>query len=140
MRSACPTSLRGALRATRSSFCWRNPTSQKSPIPAAGSGGIEDLTAKLCAAAWAQFQEIERAGGTAAALEQGLIQKQVAEVRAARVQALKDGTDALTGTTIFPNPDETPVKVLDVARVELPETQKTLSFEALMPNPAGGSV
>ena len=28
--------------------------------PAAGSGAIEDLTAKLCAAAWAQFQEIEQ--------------------------------------------------------------------------------
>jgi methylmalonyl-CoA mutase len=101
--------------------------------PAAGSGGIEDLTAKLCAAAWAQVQQIERAGGTAAALEQGLLQKQVAEVRAARVQALKDGTDALTGTTIFPNPDETPVKVLDVAPITLPETQKTLSFPVLMP-------
>ena len=39
--------------------------------PAAGSGGIEDLTEKLCRAAWALFQEIEarrrragRAGST----------------------------------------------------------------------------
>jgi methylmalonyl-CoA mutase len=100
---------------------------------AAGSGGIENLTAKLCDAAWSQFQDIERAGGTAAALEQGVIQKQVAAVRAARDQALKDGTDALTGTTIFPNPDEVPAKVLDVPRTALPETQKTLSFEALKP-------
>ena len=37
--------------------------------PAAGSGGIEDLTDKLCRAAWALFQEIEAAGGAAAALE-----------------------------------------------------------------------
>ena len=27
--------------------------------PAAGSGGIEDLTEKLCGAAWTLFQEIE---------------------------------------------------------------------------------
>src|SRR5690606_25228145 len=74
--------------------------------PAAGSGGIEDLTEKLCAAAWSQFQELERAGGLAAALQQGNFQKQVAEIRAAREQALKDGKDALTGTTIFPNPAE----------------------------------
>src|SRR5476651_1029384 len=52
--------------------------------PAAGSGAIEDLTAKLCAAAWTQFQEIEKAGGAWAALEQGLVQKNVAAVRTER--------------------------------------------------------
>jgi len=101
--------------------------------PAAGSGGIEDLTAKLCASAWSQFQELERAGGLAAALEQGQFQRQVAAVRAAREQALKDGKDALTGTTIFPNPAETPAKVLDAARVKLPEMSKTIVFEPLTP-------
>lgn len=101
--------------------------------PAAGSGCIEDLTAKLCAAAWTQFQDLERAGGLPAALEQGAFQQQVGAVRAARVQALRDGTDALTGTTIFPNGNEAPVKVLDVPRVELPETEKEFVFEALKP-------
>jgi methylmalonyl-CoA mutase len=101
--------------------------------PAAGSGGIEDLTAKLCAAGWGQFQDIERAGGVPAALERGEFQQQVASVRAARVQALKDGTDALTGTTIFPNPDEAPAKVLDAVRLKLPEMPKTVAFEALTP-------
>ena len=43
--------------------------------PAAGSGGIEDLTEKLCHAAWTLFQEIERRGGAWAALELGLIQR-----------------------------------------------------------------
>ncbi len=46
--------------------------------PAAGSGGIEDLTDKLCRAAWTLFQEIEAAGGAPAALEAGLIQEKVA--------------------------------------------------------------
>ncbi len=40
--------------------------------PAAGSGAIEALTQQLCAAAWSEFQEIERAGGAWAALESGL--------------------------------------------------------------------
>ena len=101
--------------------------------PAAGSGGIEDLTAKLCVAAWSLFQEIERAGGTAAALEHGLIQKKVAETRAARERALKGGTDALTGTTVFPNPDEVPAAVQPVKPVALPATSKgETSFEALV--------
>ena len=87
----------------------------------------------LCASAWPLFQDIERAGGTAAALERGLIQKQVATTRAEREKALKAGTDALTGTTIFLNPDEAPATVLDVAHTALPETMKTLSFEPLAP-------
>jgi methylmalonyl-CoA mutase len=100
--------------------------------PAAGSGGIEDLTAKLCASAWSLFQEIERAGGAATALEQGFIQKRVAATRAEREKALKVGTDALTGTTIFLNPDQAPATVLDVRPVPLPDMGKhAVSFEAL---------
>jgi len=38
--------------------------------PAAGSGGIEALTRELCDAAWSLFQEVEKAGGVFAALEQ----------------------------------------------------------------------
>ena len=45
--------------------------------PAAGSGGIEDLTEKLCRAAWALFQEIEQRRRRAAPrCEHGLIQEQ----------------------------------------------------------------
>jgi methylmalonyl-CoA mutase len=83
--------------------------------PAAGAGGIEDLTAKLCAATWSLFQEIEAAGGVSAALEQSLIQKKVATVRAAREQAVARRKDALTGTSEFPDIFEAPVSVLDVA-------------------------
>ena len=101
--------------------------------PAAGSGGIEALTSKLCETAWSLFQEIERAGGAAAALEKNLIQKKVAAVRAARTEALKDGRDALTGTTIFPNPDEAPASVLPVAPVPADAMQRTVAFDPLAP-------
>jgi len=80
--------------------------------PAAGSGGIEDITEQLCVAAWSQFQEIEQAGGPWAALEQGLIQRNVATVRADRMKAVADGREPLIGTTVFPNADEVPVEVL----------------------------
>ena len=83
--------------------------------PAAGSGGIEDLTQQLCAAAWALFQEIEKAGGAAAALEQGLIQSKVAATRAEREKNIARRKDALTGTSEFPDIHEAAVHVLDVA-------------------------
>jgi methylmalonyl-CoA mutase len=85
--------------------------------PAAGSGGVEDLTAKLCAAAWALFQEIEKAGGAWTALEHGLIQQKVAAARAAREAAIAERKDMLTGTSEFPNIHEAPVPVLDLAPI-----------------------
>ena len=85
--------------------------------PAAGSGGIEDLTEKLCRAAWALFQEIEAAGGAPTALERGLIQDKVAKVRAEHEAATAHRKDVLTGTSDFPNLSEAPVQVLDARPV-----------------------
>ena len=81
--------------------------------PTAGAGGIEDLTDKLCHAAWTLFQEIEAAGGAAAALEKHLIQDKVAAVRAAREAAVAARKDSLTGTSDYPNLAELPIQVLD---------------------------
>jgi methylmalonyl-CoA mutase len=83
--------------------------------PAAGSGALEALTEQLCLAAWTQFQEIERAGGAWPALERGLLQSNVAAVRAARQQALARGKETLTGSNAYPDIAETPAAVLDVA-------------------------
>jgi methylmalonyl-CoA mutase len=83
--------------------------------PAAGSGAFEALTEQLCFAAWTQFQEIEHAGGAWAALESGLLQRNVAAVRAARQQAVARGKEILTGTNAYPDIAETPPAVLEVA-------------------------
>jgi methylmalonyl-CoA mutase len=90
--------------------------------PAAGSGGIEALTSELCEAAWKLFQEIEAAGGLAAALQSGLVQKKVAETRAARAKNISLRKDALTGVSEFPNVSEPKEAVLDEkpAAAELP--------------------
>jgi methylmalonyl-CoA mutase len=79
--------------------------------PAAGSGAVEDLTDQLCRTAWALFQEIEAAGGIAAALETGLIRGKVAAVRAERDASVARRKDALTGVSIFPNLTEADAQV-----------------------------
>ena len=84
--------------------------------PTAGSGAIEDLTQQLCAAAWSLFQEIEKAGGAAAALEKGLIQEKVAATRAEREKNVGRRKDALTGTSEFPDIHEMAVHVENVAK------------------------
>jgi methylmalonyl-CoA mutase len=83
--------------------------------PAAGSGAFEALTEQLCLAAWTQFQEIDAAGGVWPSLQSGLLQRNVAAVRAARQLALASGKEILTGTSAFPDIAETAPAVLDVA-------------------------
>ena len=85
--------------------------------PAAGSGGIETLTRELCEAAWSLFQEIEKAGGVFAALEQNLIQRKVAATRAVREANIAKRKEVLTGASEFPNLHEADVAVLDAKPV-----------------------
>jgi methylmalonyl-CoA mutase len=88
--------------------------------PAAGSGAIEDLTAKLCAAAWSLLQSYDKVGGAWAALEQGLIQHDVAGVREKRQAAAARRKDAITGSSDYPNLHEEAARVLGVPRVPPP--------------------
>jgi methylmalonyl-CoA mutase len=99
--------------------------------PAAGSGGIEALTTQMSHAAWTLLQEIEAAGGAAAALEQGLIQKKIAATRTAREAATARRKDAITGTSDYPNLGELPVAVLDVPRPAVPAPKAAITFDAL---------
>jgi methylmalonyl-CoA mutase len=101
--------------------------------PAAGSGGIEDLTDKLCRAAWALFQEIERAGGAPAALEAGFIQEKIAKVRAEREAAVAHRKDALTGTSDFPLLLEVPVQVVNARPMPTAPPAAAIRYPALAP-------
>lgn len=102
--------------------------------PAAGSGGIENLTAELSKAAWSLFQEIEQAGGAFAALERNLIQDKVAAVRAARDKNIARRKDVLTGASEFPNLHEAPVTLLDVKPASVaPYGEAKFKFGALAP-------
>src|SRR5713226_9166471 len=102
--------------------------------PAAGSGGIETLTQQLCEAAWSLFQEIEKAGGVFAALEQNLIQRKVAATRAVREANFARRKEVLTGATEFPNLHEAHVAVLNAKPVALaPSGEAKIKFDALAP-------
>jgi methylmalonyl-CoA mutase len=82
--------------------------------PSAGAGSIEALTDELCAKAWAAFQAIEAEGGLVAALQSGSFQRRVAEIAAARRQAIATGRQPLTGVSAFPDLRERPEGVLPV--------------------------
>jgi methylmalonyl-CoA mutase len=99
--------------------------------PAAGSGSIESLTKELSESAWALFQEIEKAGGVFAALQQGLIQGKVAATRRAREANISRRRDVLTGASEFPNLHETQLAVENVKPVALAPASEPITFEPL---------
>jgi len=101
--------------------------------PAAGSGALEALTQQLCAAAWSAFQDIEKAGGAWAALETGMIQRNVAAVRAERQKAVAHRQDILTGANGFPDLHEAVPAVLDVAPVKPPQEGAAAVTAAALP-------
>jgi len=102
--------------------------------PAAGSGGIETLTGQLCEAAWSLFQEIEKAGGLFASLEQNLIQRKVAATRAVREANIAKRREVLTGASEFPNLHEAEVAVLDAKPIVLaPYGEAKFKFDAIPP-------
>lgn len=87
--------------------------------PAAGSGGIEALTAGLAKAAWDEFRRIEAEGGIVASLSKGLLQGRIAEKRAARLAAIADRRQVVIGATLYPLETESDIAVL----MRRPETR-----------------
>jgi methylmalonyl-CoA mutase len=77
--------------------------------PGGGSWYIEALTDALARRAWARFQEIERAGGMAKALQHGGVQQRIATTAGERASALAAQRDLLVGTNIYTNPHEAPL-------------------------------
>ncbi len=71
--------------------------------PAGGSWFVENLTEQLAAKAWKIFQDIEKAGGMAAALAAGTVQKMVADTAAKRISAVGQRRDVVIGTNMYPN-------------------------------------
>ena len=94
--------------------------------PSAGAGAIETLTAQLCDSAWRFFQEIEAAGGAAAALEQGLIQREVAKTREERTQKIATRRDPIIGTSDFPYLDEPAAPLFAAATAHADDAAKRM--------------
>ncbi|MFE7547222.1 methylmalonyl-CoA mutase family protein [Streptomyces gardneri] len=102
--------------------------------PAGGSWYVESLTDELAQAAWEFFQEIERAGGLAAALRSGLVGRELAANWAERSKRLAKRREPVTGVSEFPHLAEKPV-VREPAPVApgggLPRVRRDEAYEAL---------
>ncbi|MFD8549560.1 methylmalonyl-CoA mutase small subunit [Streptomyces sp. NPDC059649] len=78
--------------------------------PAGGSWYVERLTDELARAGWEFFQEIEAAGGQAAALRSGMLRERLARTWARRTEDLAHRREPITGVSEFPFLAEAPVE------------------------------
>lgn len=111
--------------------------------PAAGAWSVDALTTQLAEAAWSIFQDVERKGGLARALETGDVAAMLAAAAAKRASAIATGRIDLTGTSAFPKLGDDGVKIepwpamplsadLNGARMPpLPRARDSEPFEAL---------
>ncbi|MEU3567201.1 methylmalonyl-CoA mutase small subunit [Kitasatospora sp. NPDC036755] len=102
--------------------------------PAGGSWYVEQLGEELARAAWAWFQEIERAGGLSAALSTGLVGDRIAATWSERSVRLAKRREPVTGVSEFPHLDEQPL-VREPAPAGLggglPRVRRAEAYEAL---------
>ncbi|MCC9004076.1 MAG: acyl-CoA mutase large subunit family protein, partial [Candidatus Competibacter sp.] len=75
--------------------------------PAGGSWYVENLTDSVARKTWAIFQEVEKQGGMAKALETGWPQSQIAGTATKRAANLAKRKDIFVGTNMYPNLKET---------------------------------
>ncbi|MFI9723546.1 methylmalonyl-CoA mutase small subunit [Streptomyces sp. NPDC052396] len=102
--------------------------------PAGGSWYVERLTEELAQAAWAWFQEIERAGGQQAALESGLTGERLATTWHERSARLATRREPITGVSEFPHlgeqlPEREPAPARPAGL--LPTVRRDEAYEAL---------
>lgn len=103
--------------------------------PAGGAWAMETLTKEIADKAWAELQTVEAAGGMAAYLADGSVEKDLAEVNEARAKALATRKQPITGVSEFPNPTEAPVEGfrerLELERGGLPFLRDSEVFEEM---------
>ena len=131
----------GRRIARNTQIILQEETGANKVVDAAGGAYLfETLTDKVSDAAWAFFQDIERAGGMAKALMSGFIGQKIATVQTERAKNIARRKDALTGVSEFPNVYEptTAADHPDVASILKKCDQSAVGTLSKLPEPADG--
>lgn len=99
--------------------------------PAGGSWYIEKLTDDLARKAWSLFQDIERQGGVAAALQSGYVQAEMARSAEAKAKAIATGRAELTGVSAFPILGDDGISVKPWRRTPQVKTDAAVTIDPL---------
>ncbi|MCY3849282.1 MAG: methylmalonyl-CoA mutase family protein [Acidimicrobiaceae bacterium] len=105
--------------------------------PASGAWFVESLTGRLAAKAWAEFAEVEAAGGIEAALADGSVRSAIDRTWQRRLEALHTRREVVTGISEYPDSTDQGQSDQELASLEgsdgagLPLRRPAAPFEAL---------
>ncbi|WP_099865156.1 methylmalonyl-CoA mutase family protein [Pararhizobium haloflavum] len=80
--------------------------------PAAGAGGIEQLSEALAERAWDMFRQVESEGGLLRSIADGAMTARIAQMRRERDEAIASGQRTMIGTTLYRAANERAVSLL----------------------------
>ncbi|MFV2198066.1 methylmalonyl-CoA mutase [Nocardiopsis sp. LOL_012] len=116
---ALPTDFSARIARNTQLFLQQESGTTRTVDPWGGSYYVERLTRELAAKAWAHIQEVERAGGMAAAIDEGLPKMRIEEA-AARTQARIDsGRQPVIGVNKYRPGTRDEIEVLKVDNAEV---------------------
>ena len=95
----------------------------KAVDPWAGSYYVEYLTNQLIERAWMLIEEVEKLGGMAKAIEDGLPKLRIEEAAAKKQARIDSARDKIVGVNIFPPETEEEIEFLEVDNTAVRESQ-----------------
>ena len=135
---ALPTDFSARIARNTQLFLQQEAGIVRPVDPWGGSYYVERLTADLAARAWEHIEEVEKIGGMAKAIEQGLPKLRIEEA-AARTQARIDtGAQTVVGVNKFllNEPEDVPVLKVDNSKVRKLQFDKLKRLKAERDNKA----
>ncbi len=91
--------------------------------PWGGSYYVERLTHDLAHRAWQLIEEVEKLGGMAKAIEEGLPKARIEEAAARKQARIDAGLDVIVGVNRYRSDDAVPLEILDVDNTAVREAQ-----------------
>ena len=120
---ALPTDFSAKIARDTQIYLQKETDITKSVDPWAGSYYVEYLTGRLAERAWAHIQEVEKLGGMAKAIEDGLPKLRIEEAAARKQARIDSGKDQIVGVNIFQLEKEDPIDILEVDNTAVREAQ-----------------
>ncbi|MCB0586749.1 MAG: methylmalonyl-CoA mutase [Phaeodactylibacter sp.] len=120
---ALPTDFSAKIARDTQIYLQKETDITRSVDPWAGSYYIEYLTGRLAKRAWAHIQEVEKLGGMAKAIEEGLPKLRIEEAAARKQARIDSGKDQIVGVNVFQLGEEDPIDILEVDNTAVREAQ-----------------
>ena len=120
---ALPTDFSAKIARDTQKYIQQETHITKAVDPWGGSYYVEYLTDQIIQKAWQLIQEVEKLGGMAKAIENGLPKMKIEEAAARKQARIDSAVDKIVGVNIFQSNEEIDIEVRDIDNSAVRESQ-----------------